>query len=182
MKITDIDKFEASLHKLREEYFWRKVFLEANPSSEVRLKRWWSQQEIAALHKSYPINIVNIDFGGVFKLKALSVRQSNNEIYLRVWWERMKNTPGRQWGFFIHSIDKNGNIIANAEIPISRNTLVSNDSSIRLSNIVIPQIMNMDLNALAVGFHSGSNILQADRGTRDWDNRRVIIPLMGINQ
>lgn len=183
MQITEANKLESSLLKLRESYSWRGIFLEANSSLNPYLKRWWSQKEIASLNlrKDHPIEFMDISFGDVFKLHALSLKQINHEISLNVWWERLRDTPGSEWTFFIHSIDEKGNILENNEIRIPLKKSTSKNDNIRLSSIVLSKTKDKNLNALAVGFFTGDYILKADSGVRDWENHRVIIPLRDRN-
>ena len=81
------------------------------------------------------------------------------------------------WVLFIHSIDNKGRIVVNNAIPLPARYPPPRDPTIRFELIVLGRAPLDGSTRLALGFYrpDGSKLM-ADRGERDWNGMRVIIP------
>ena len=180
LKVVDSAKLEKALAALEHQYTWRQEFREANP------KRWWKEQELAEFEKLHKPQVMNVRFGDTIKLHALTLSHHEDQITVRLWWERLAATPDKEWFFFFHLVNEKGEILANNALPMSQRGPLLPDQSIRFDTITFINPPGHKTVALATGIYQLVNgeakSLAADSGVRDWNNHRVILPLPGNPQ
>jgi hypothetical protein len=156
----------------RVESVMRSTFATANP------KRSWNEKDLAdALAQSSPA-IENIHFGDRIELRALTVSRTGKETTVRLWWKPLPALKERDWIFFIHMIDDQGNIVLNNQILLDIRDPLSQNETIRFNMISFLSVPGETSSRMAIGFYRpDGSMLVADRGTRDWNGTRVIVPV-----
>jgi hypothetical protein len=171
LRITDSKRLESAVDTLIESHRWRKAFTSANPA------RRWSENSLADALLSDPPILENVNFGNQIELRALSANRTANEMTVRIWWRPLPGLKERGWIFFIHAIDDQGNIVVNKQISFDIQDQASPDETIRFNTISFATAPREAARRLAVGFYRpGLGQLRADKGVRDWNGGRVIVP------
>ncbi len=173
LRITNPNLLESAFDKLVANHHWRRTFIEENP------KRRYSEKELkAALLLNLP-NLENVNFEERFHLRALSISSTGDNTTLSVWWKPLSPLIERDWTFFIHSIDDENNMVLNNRILIRFNRSLSLlPGEVLFDQITFRNPRENGIDRLAVGFiRPNQKIPFADKGNRDWGNRRVIVPL-----
>jgi hypothetical protein len=170
LRITDPERLEAALAKLAESRKWRSVFTTANP------RRRWSEKDLAHALSERPPALESIQFADRIELRALSVSRAGSETTVRLWWRPLPALKERDWIFFVHSINDQGNIVLNNQIPLNIHDESMRDEAIRFNTISFVSPPREASTRLAVGFYRPDrSMLVADKGTRDWNGKRVVV-------
>jgi len=174
LRITDATRLESAFDTLVAKHHWRSVFLTENPKS------YFSEKELASELTLNPPSLENVNFGNLFHLRAFSVNRAGDDVTVRFWW-RPLSPPlvEKDWYLFIHSIDDEGKGISNNSVSLHFfHPLSSSNDEFLLNQITIKNPDGNGVHQLGIGFYRPNQTpLIADKGTRDWDNHRVIIPL-----
>ncbi len=173
VKITDASKLEASLSKLLQGRQWPRSFLDANP------QRWWRQDELTEETKKAPSLVHNINFGGVFKVQALSLEKADQVIRIRIWVEPLHHTPGVRWFVFFHQMDAQKAITKYDEFLLPEQLPDDPQESV-METISLTTTNSQAVHAIGIGIRDDSRVphyLPADKGARDSNNMRVVIPV-----
>lgn len=173
LRITDAMLLESAFDALVEKHHWRDTFVTANP------KRRFSEKEVTAALALNPPSLENVNFGDRFHLRALSISRIGDDTTVRFWWNPLSPLIVSDWKLFIHSINDTGEIILNNEAPIRFNqSLSSIDGVFMFDQVSFRNPVGNGTHRLAIGFYRpNQEIPLADKGMRDWGNRRVIVPL-----
>jgi len=171
LRVVDPVLLEKAFDALLAKHHWRSTFLAANP------KRRFDEKELAAALAQYPPSLTNVNFADRFHLRALSVSRAGDETTVRLWWKPLSPLPEHDWALFIHSIDDEGKILlANHVSVVFDRSLSSSDGTVLFEQLTFKNPAGS--RKLAIGFVRPNQPLPvADKGTRDWDGRRVIVPL-----
>ena len=174
LEIIDGAQFERDVDQFVSARSWHTAFNKANPPH-----RWWSSAQISA-YSPTPAE-KEIQFGDLYKLHSLMIKREADELKVEVRWEEMKHEENNnQRLMFFHLIDTQGNIYNNQQISVGRYKSIFPDQRWRYDSISFTLPVDPNVNALAFGiYHPDSKIgiLPADKGIRDWDGRRVVVPL-----
>jgi len=170
VRIEDTQRLATSLDALVAAHTWGSTFMAANP------RRRLSEQDVAEALARYRPVLESVRFSDGIELRALSVARDGNEIAVRIWWRPLPGLKERDWIFFIHVIDDQGSIVLNNQIPLAPGDQSAQDELMRFNTISFPSPARADATRLAVGFYRGDQKLVADRGVRDWNGGRVIVP------
>jgi hypothetical protein len=173
LRVIDKALLESAFDQLVNKHQWRNAFINANP------KRRFSEKELVGAMPLNPPSLENVIFGNIFHLRALSVSRAGDEVTVSFWWKPLLTLSEQDWVFFIHSIDDAGNIVLNNAAMIHfKRPLSSLDGSYLYDRVTFKNPAGNGTQRLAVGFYRpNQEIPLADKGTRDWGNRRVIVPL-----
>jgi len=171
LRITDPDRLKRAVEAVITGRRWRSVFTDANP------RQTWSEHDLTDELARHPAALQHVHFGDRFELRAVSVGKTGDETTLRVWWRPARTLEEHDWVLFIHSIDDKGRIVVNNAIPLPARYPPPRDPAIRFELIVLGRAPLDGSTRLALGFYrpDGSKLM-ADRGERDWNGMRVIIP------
>jgi hypothetical protein len=143
---------------------------------------WMSQQDIADLSKKYSLVIQNVQFDNTFKVHALSLNLGEGETTVRLWWEQMQNSLGKNWWFIFHLIDCEGNIFCTKEI-FANLKPESAEKNIQFCMTELKHSIDKQVKTFAFGIYEPSTkaFLHADKGLRDRDNTLVLVPFSVVN-
>ena len=170
LRVVARNKLRASLDRLVAARQWREVFVQANASD------WWSEHDVASALHRVGVAVENVSFGGILKLRAaMLVPLSDKEFELRSWMSPLIPSDKTRWIMLVHAIDAEGTILSNFDIALPRFDSVESVDSFRYVHKVIA--VPIRTSRVAIGIYAGKTILQADRGKRDWNDRRVLINL-----
>ena len=173
LRITDPERLESALDALIEGRHWRTAFIAANP------KHRWSENDLADAMAQSPPALENIHFADRIELRALSVSQKGKETTVRIWWRPMPGMKERDWVFFVHSIDDQGKILLDHYLELGIRDQSSRDGAFRSGTITFSSPPREKSGRLAIGFvRPNQSALVADKGDRDWDGARVIVPAL----
>jgi hypothetical protein len=174
LEITDGNKLEAGLSELVRKHEWPENFVKANPP------RWWDRNRLAQAAKEFPPVLQDVSFGNLFEIHALSLEKTGNSITARAWIVPLRHNAGERWFLFFHQMDAKGTIISSSELLLPEQVpeRPSEKSLMKILtfNIVDPRLIN----SLGIGIHDDTPTLRtlpADKGPRDWDNHRIVLPL-----
>jgi hypothetical protein len=176
LRVIDHRRLDAAVEDLKRSHHWRPTFLAANPQI------WWSKDEITAHLAGRPDTSTGIDFGGLFVAEALSLDRRGENIEISLWWKPEKAVPpGGDWFFFSHLIDSAGAMLDSASFRLSDKSTGPSDHPYRFDSVTLTLLPGTAGRAIAFGIYQAeggrANVLAADRGKRDWGNRRVLMPL-----
>ena len=173
LRVIDPARLESALDALVAKHHWRSAFLAVNP------KRRFGEKDLAAALAVNPPSLENVNFGDRFQLRALSVSRTGDDTTVRFWWKPLSPVPEHDWALFIHSIDDEGKIVAANHVSVVFDrSLSSLDGTVLFDQITFRNPAGNGSRRLAIGFVRPNQALPAaDKGTRDWDNRRVIVAL-----
>jgi hypothetical protein len=175
LRVVERSRLHSALSKLKAAKRWRPEFVGANP------RTWWSEQEVEAESSRTTPAASNIGFGGLFRVKALTVQQAAGTVELKVWWVHEERPPRGDWFFFAHLIDPRGAILSKVSIPVSGLSSYAAERPFRFDSLSLPVPAKVLPDRIAFGIYraeSGrADPLAADSGKRDWENRRVIVPV-----
>ena len=171
LQVTDRAKLRASLDTMVASYKWTALFLKENQPI------WWSLEAVAGRAGESPVRIDDVDFDGIFNLKhADLVRNPDRTITLNTWLDQRTET-GPGWVMLVHAVDAGGKILQGFDLPIPDFSARTNPADLQYvtATVTLPPAATH----LAVGIYKGNRILVADRGDRDWGDKRVILALPG---
>lgn len=173
LRIADPKLLESALDALIAKHRWRSTFTEANA------RRRLNEKELATALALTPAILENVNFSDRFKLRALSAIRTGSDVTVRIWWKPLSPLPEHDWAFFIHSINDEGKIMADHYVSFKFNRPLSSlDGTVLFDQITFKNPSGNRSHRLAVGMvRPGQPLLIADKGTRDWNNSRVIVPL-----
>lgn len=171
LRVTDRVRLDSALGAMLQGRRWRPVFLAANASSE------WGDDALAKALARFRPSLQNIRFGDRIELRALSVSRDGQNLTVRVWWRPMPGLKEIDWIFFVHSVDADGNIRQAHQIQLGARDQALRDGSIHMNRITFADPSREKSDQLAIGFYRPDEILVADSGTRDWNGKRVVVPL-----
>ena len=79
----------------------------------------------------------------------------------------------------IHLVNKEGKILSGFDYPQNRGETVVNSGDTWLDDVRIPRSKMKDVSAIALESiqEKRTGLLPIDRGQRDWDGKRLLIPL-----
>lgn len=172
LRINDPVMFERNLTKFVSERTWRERFVRANP------QRWWRDSDIDRYTSANEIVVRDLRFDDLYQMYLVSYTHSEKIIKCELWWKELLHHPeNKMRQIFIHFNDSKGKIRTQSAISLFDYTPVSPTNLWRYSTIEFDQ--STDPEASAVGFgiwHPNGDLLKADKGIRDWGDRRVTIP------
>jgi len=173
LRVNDPTLLELAFDTMVEKHQWRSIFNNANP------KNRYSEKELADALVLNPPSLEKVNFGDRFHLRALSVSRLGNDITVRFWWKPLSPLAENDWVLFLQSIDDEGKIIINnSALTRFNQSLASLDGTFLFGQISFKNPAWNGAHRLAVGFYRPNQTLPtADKGVRDWDNQRVIVPL-----
>ena len=175
LRVVNAARLEESLDRLVKVLEWGQAFSDANP------QRWWSQQQVWAANVDSSVVARNIRFGDVFDLEAMSIKSMPDHLAVRLWMRPLHGSRER-WFMFFHQLNSNGQIIDNYEVPLSQEQAPHSDRPILLTDTDVAVQHRGAVRVIAIGIRSRTSILAVDSGVRDWNNRRLIVPLPSLAQ
>jgi hypothetical protein len=174
VRITDPTLLESAFDALVAKHHWRSTFIDANPNRRL------SEEDITKALALNPPIMENINFENRFHLRAISMNRVGDDTTVRIWWKPLSPIPESDWILFIHVFnDDEGKSALPTGIPIHFSRSVSSlNGAFLFDQITIKNPVKSESRRLAFGFvRTGQPPLTADKGTRDWDNHRVIVTL-----
>lgn len=173
LRVEDPMKLRTSLEMLVSQHFWPDSFVRSNSEEWLTISVFQSPTTLRP-------QIRDTNFGSLLYLHALTIKEDKGALKLTFWWE-WKLRPQGDWRFFCHVIDREGNILDNHELKLATERPAELEGTIRSSVLDFASTQNKRAWGLAFGIYmpvdGGTVVLEADKGNRDWGNRRVIVPL-----
>jgi len=174
LKISDIKLFERQIEYFISLHFWRPEFEAAN------YRRWWKPSEVSSYLTNSKMVAKEIDFGDLYRLHVMTLSRIGKKIKIEFWWEALNNDDkSRERKMFFHFIDSDAKIRLQQYISLGGYNPPSQQQW-RYGSIEFDASIDKEITAFAFGvWHPDAKvgILKADKGVRDWDDHRVIVPL-----
>jgi hypothetical protein len=167
-------KFESRLSHFVASYSWPAAFNESNP------QHWWGAEEIENLCQQHQPVICNVKFGDLYQLNALGLSRENDELRLSIWWQHLKEDPSQEqglhpWTMFIHIADRIGKPLSVENMRLPPDISGHQGHPIALDVLTFP--IPKGTTKIGIGIFNGKEFLIADGGSRDWEDRRVLLSL-----
>lgn len=173
LRVTDRTRFEAAVAQLEAEYKLPQSYRDANPP------RWWAAEELAA-RGAVPMEVPFEGAAETRTLRAATSQNADGAFQVSVWFDSSGGTTADPWRLFGHLVDANGNILGNADSSFLTAPAPSPEKPLRLYTLTYPTRPPGAV-AVALGFllpkGETMDFLIAGAGNRDWDGKRVIVPL-----
>jgi hypothetical protein len=174
LKIIDHAQFERQIDRFISERTWRSEFRSANSRHS-----WWSASEVAFYFDGKPA-ASDIRFGNLFKLHVMALSRSGKEIKIEFWWEELQHEDcdGKRFMFF-HFIDSEGSIRSQQHVLLGEHAPIHPDRRWRYEVVEFDTSIDSNITTLAFGvwYPDSRLLLMADKGVRDWNDRRVVVPI-----
>ena len=107
------------------------------------------------------------------------MKNMSDWIVVHVWMRPLRDTR-EHWFMFFHQLDAKGQIVDNYEIPLSQQKSPHPDRPILLASTVFTLQDPKVVHSVAFGIRSRTRLLTADKGLRDWNDRRVIVSMTAV--
>jgi hypothetical protein len=175
LKVTDHSLLSKAATRLTKKFSWRSETVAANMFDENQ-PEWWSAQTLSASAKK--IAAEEIGFDNIYKLHALSITRIGKDVKIEAWWEELRHDVKNDHRYlFLHLVDATGKILHDQQISLFPYQPPNNDRRWNYASVIFNAV-SPDAESLGFGvYQPKNNFLMADKGTRDWNNRRVIVPL-----
>ena len=136
-----------------------------------------TSSDAAAIAANTADEVRDVDFGNCFVLLGAAITPADDRLQIEFAW---KSTAKQQlhWLVPIHIVNAKGDILAQADYKQSPEGAAVVPGMMWRDIVQIPVAQLKGATALAIGLMgAGEKWLPADRGQRDWENRRLLIPL-----
>jgi hypothetical protein len=177
LEITDLGLFEQLTEQFISSRTWRHEFKAENPH------RWWSDSEVRSyISNNRLVSVAHeIGFGDLYRLHVMSLKHLGGKIKIEFWWEALRNDD-KAWDrkMFFHFIDSEAKIRSQQSVSLNGYNPPSQEHRWRYGAVEFDPSIDAEISALAFGvWHPDCKVglLSADKGVRDWNDRRVIISL-----
>ncbi len=175
LEIVNLGLFEELTEQFISSRTWRSGFKEVNPH------RWWSDSEVSSYILNNKLAAKEIEFGDLYRLHVMTLSHLGGEIKIEFWWEALRD-DGKSWDrkMFFHFIDSEAKIRSQQSVSLDGYKPPSSVRRWRYGVIKFDPSIDAEISALAFGvWHPDRKVglLVANKGVRDWNDRRVIIPL-----
>jgi len=176
LRIVDRNALNHAIDAFVSACSWRPEFVAANRPV------WWSAEEVLDHFGIFAAE--EIDFGGIYKLHALSISRISDGVKIDVWWEELRHEEANNQRYmFFHLVDTSGKIIYNKEIELFPYRPMDTEKRWRHGAVQFNgALSDGNLASLAFGIYqpSGQFLLPDKNIPSDWEGRRVLIPLSAI--
>lgn len=122
------------------------------------------------------VEMRDVRFGERFILRGFEFKSARDGLALDLVWQSI-GEQRLEYLAATHFVDGAGKIVGQSDHPQDRARASVSADMLWHDVIPIPASKARGATAVAVGFLRESEWLPADRGTRDWDGRRLLIPL-----
>ena len=172
LEIVDRKTFKNAVESFVASHSWRPEFIAANSQ-----QRWWNEAAVTDYAKNLAVKEIN--FGGIYVLHALSLRRVDKGLKVEIWWEELRHEDANnQRSMFFHLIDQSGKILRNLSVPLDKYYPPLDNRKWRYGSVTFEQPLPNKAISLAFGiFHPSNGFLMPDKGNRDWEGKRVLLPI-----
>ncbi len=172
LHITNNYLFNKAITGFVAERSWRPEFVVANPPE------FWNADTVSAYSKNVLAH--EIKFGDLFKLHAMAINPLDKQIKIEVWWEELRHEEENNHRFiFLHLLDSAGKIIGNQQVAVYPYMPLSENLRWSYGTVTFDLPYPAD-KPVSLGFgifQPPGKFLLPDKGARDWDGKRIIIPI-----
>jgi hypothetical protein len=178
VRVIDRGKLDEGFGHLAAQHHWRDLFYAEN-NEPVILTR---DALVSAADQSV-LGGRDVRFGGRFLLRGAAFAPKDGGLKMELFWESLGEQP-LKYLVFVHVIDPSGKILAQADYeqaPGAR-TAPRLAKAGEIWRDIVPLSADQLRGATGVAFgiwEPPGTFLTADRGDRDWDNRRLILRVPG---
>jgi hypothetical protein len=176
VRIIDRAKLDAAFGRLLAKHHWRDLFYAENrdPSLPTR-------QELVAAANGSDSSDRDVRFGDRFRLRGVLLKPRDAGLQMELLWESLAEQPLKYF-VFVHLIDPNGKMLAQADYEQSPSARaaprIAKAGEVWRDRVQLSADQLKGVTGIAFGlWEPPRTFLIPDRGNRDWDNRRLILPV-----
>jgi hypothetical protein len=174
LRIVDTAALNLAIEGFVTAHTWRPEFIAANNKP-----LWWNADMVSAYIDNPAVE--EIDFGGIFRLHALSIKLDDRQLKIEVWWEELRHEEANsQRMLFLHLVDSSGEILHNTGIALYPYAPFDTKRSWRHveTSFDLPA-SDGKLTVLEFGVFNlvNSQRLKPDKGQTDLDGDHILIQL-----
>jgi hypothetical protein len=172
LDIVDRKAFAHTLESFVASHSWRPEFIAANS------QQLWSDAADVSIYAG-SVAAKEIDFDGIYRLHALSLRRADNALKVELWWEELRHEDAnKQRNMFFHLVDQSGKILNAQSVSLDKYLPPFDNRKWRHEALTFEQPLHDEATSLAFGiFRPNHEFLMPDKGVRDWGGKRVLVPI-----
>jgi len=176
VRVIDHAKLDEAFGRLVAKHGWPDLFYKENIEPAILTRDAF----VLAVDRSVPGGR-DIHFGKQFLLRGALLQPKDGGLQMELFWESLAEQPLKYF-VFVHIIDQSGKMLAQADYeqaPGARTApRLAKASEIWRDVTQLSSDQLRGATGIAIGiFEPPETFLTADRGDRDWDNRRLILRL-----
>jgi hypothetical protein len=174
LKLTSTRAFETAFNTLIGQHDWPDSFIQGNQP------RWWSRDDLAVQLAARGMKTEPIAFGATEAASPATIHgvvfQPPSPLHdVDVW---VQSDLDKGWVLFGHVVDKDGQILLNAQVDLIDHSQQDTGHNIRRYTLSYSD-WPATAAGVALGFFKPQakdlEFLHAQSGVRDWDNRRLVV-------
>jgi hypothetical protein len=168
VKVSNPAKLDRAFAALIEQHRWRDIF-NAENAEPVFLR----PDAVVAPQKQGQVVYRDVHFGDRFKLSTASLTPDKTGLSVNLIWQ---STAEQELNYvvFVHLVDKTGKILRQADYRQSGRG--AGPGEVWSDAVELSSNQLKGVTGIAIGLYKPPDFfLTADKGNRDWDNRRLIL-------
>ncbi len=176
LRVVDRVRLDGAFGRFVAAHRWRDLFYAENQDPVVLTPAALD----SAVERAEPLHR-DIHFGNQFTLRAALVTRKGDGASLELYWQSVAEQPLKYF-IFVHLIDQSGKMLRQADYEQSPGARaaprIAHAGEIWRDLIELSHDQLQDVTGVGVGiFEPPATFLMADKGDRDWENRRLVFPL-----
>lgn len=176
VRVIDRAKLDDAFGQLVARHDWRDVFAAEN-SEPALLTR---DALVSAVARSVS-GSRDIRFGGRFLLRGVLFTPKDKDLQVELFWESLAEQPLKYF-VFVHLVDPSGKMLTQADYEQSPGARtaprLAKAGEVWRDSVQLSADQLKGVTGIAFGiWEPPGTFLPPDRGDRDWDNRRLILPV-----
>ena len=176
IRVIDHGKLDEAFGRLVAEHTWRDLFYAENNAPALLTR----DALVSAVARSVS-GSRDVRFGGRFLLRGVLITPKDGELQMQLFWENLVEQPLKYF-VFVHLIDQGGKMLAQADYEQSPGARtaprMTKAGEVWRDSVQLSAAQLKGVTGIAFGiWEPPGTFLPPDRGYRDWDNRRLIVPV-----
>jgi hypothetical protein len=176
VRVVDRAKLDEAFGRLVSKHNWRDLFYAENNEPVIPTR----DALVSAADQSVPGGR-DVRFGGRFLLRGAVLAPKDGNLQMELFWESLVEQPLKYF-VFVHLIDQHGKLLAQADYEQSpgARTAPRLAKAGEIWRDIVPLSGDQLRGATGIAFgiwEPPGTFLAPDRGDRDWDSRRLILPV-----
>ena len=176
VRVIDHASLDEAFGRLMAKHTWRDLFY-----AENREPMLLTPDALVSAVDGSVSGSRDVRFGDRFVLRGVLLTPKDQGLQMELFWESLAEQP-LKYLVFVHLIDQGGKLLAQADheqVPGARTApRLAKAGEIWRDSVQLSPDQLKSVTRIAFGiWEPPGTFLPADRGDRDWDNRRLILPV-----
>jgi hypothetical protein len=179
LRVTDRDRFRASIQAFVAQHEWRPEFVTANRPPPAA----WTDARGAAAEFRAPAE-GPVVYGDAYVIHAIVARALDNGVKVDVWWEEVRHEPANDSRYlFLHLVDAEGAILEGTHVPLFPYEPPAAGQRWRYATAMFHDVLpNAAIRGIAFGIYEprrkDGGIMPGTGSVRmDWGGKRSIVAI-----